>query len=67
MEVTLPLSDLEISWSRQENVKVATPEAVGKKANTAYAQTAPEELELAWQWVLKDYIFQAFMYWEWKR
>jgi len=49
VEVTLPLSDLEISWSRQENVKVATPEAVGKKANTAYAQTAPEELELAWQ------------------
>lgn len=58
----LPLSDLEIRWSRQENVKVATPEEAGKKANTVHAQTVPEEIELAWQRILKDDIFQAFMY-----
>lgn len=42
------LSDLEIRWSRQEEVKVATPKGVGQKAN-AVAQTVPEEIELVWQ------------------
>ena len=58
----LPLSDLEISWSREKYVKVATPEEVAKKANTARAQTVSEEIELMWQRLLKDDIFQAFMY-----
>lgn len=44
----LPLSDLEIRWSRQEEVKGATPTGVGQKANTG-AQTVPEENGLVWQ------------------
>lgn len=45
MVQVLPLSDLKISWSRQEDVQVVAPEEVGKKANTAHAQTVPEETD----------------------
>lgn len=61
MVQVLPLSDLKISWSRQEDVQVIAPEEIGKKANTARAQTVPEETDLAWQRASKDYMFQACM------
>lgn len=38
-------SELETSWSRQENVKVATSEEAGKKANTVRAPTVLEDIE----------------------
>lgn len=38
-------SELEKSWSRQENVKVATPEEASKKANTVRAPTVLEDIE----------------------
>lgn len=67
MVQVLLLSDLEINWNGQEDFKIATPEEAGKKANTVYAQIVPKENELSSQKVWKDDIFQAFMYWNWKR